>query len=166
MKRSWFHSVLSRISNRREAAGKAEMTQILQEMLRASTSEDPSAKEKALARLKDFVGRHPERIDEIRALDANKMDALRWAREILVLGDGEVDLSHVARDLRKRTGWPLTGSVRDLEGGDSVTKFAIEEIERHGGKLTLWEASRIVAALDPESSEAASYRWQEKKRKK
>jgi hypothetical protein len=76
--------------------------------------------------------------------------------------DRKIDVSHLARDLRKQMGWPPSGSVRDLEGGSPAIKCAIEEIEQHGGILNLRDASRILAVLDPESPEADYFRWEAK----
>jgi hypothetical protein len=92
------------------------------------------------------------------------MELLDVRRQEILQDDRKIDVAHKARDMRKQMGWPPTGSVREIEGGSPQIKFAIEEIESHDGLLTAGELSRVIAALDEESPEAAFFLWEAKKR--
>lgn len=158
---SWFHSLVGRIT-RRKTDTDEELRQLMQALEAAATMSE-AEQHRQLAKLKDFVNRHPERVDELQDLSKRKREECHVKRQEILQDDScTVDVSRVAQDLRKQIGWPPTGSVRDLDGGTPPIKWAIEEIDSHGGILTAAEATRVIAALDEESAEAAFVRWEAK----
>jgi len=158
-------SFLTRIFKGSTRAGERELKELLSELEALDPSTVPASKKALEEKLQHFIQRHPERAKDIQRFISGKLDETRIKRQTLMHDNLEpIDLSHFAQDARKRMGWPGTGSVRELEGGSPAIKFAIEEIEKHGGKLALRDASRVIAVLDPESPEADYFRWEAKQK--
>jgi hypothetical protein len=72
MKKTRFSAFLSHFVNRHAAASEVELAQILHELELVSTSSDPGAREEPIAKIKDFLERHPERVEEIQRVVAHK----------------------------------------------------------------------------------------------
>jgi hypothetical protein len=164
MMRSFF----GRIFKGSGSDSESELVRFIQQ-LEAIQSEQYSSEEES-AKLEQimvtFLKKYPERYVDIKKYVDEKIDRTRIARQKLLQEETRtIDLSHFAENTRKKMGWPPTGSVRDLEGGSPRIKYAVEEIDRYGGKLPLREAEKIVAVLDPDSPEARYFHWEAEKNK-
>lgn len=154
--RSWLDSILGRHGTSDEKV-RAEVFRLKDEFVSAQSSEE---KENMMAEVRRLAEEYPEAV-----LRASEGWEDRWAAEYekALQGKSDVDLSGVTSQIREQMGWPQSGSVRELAGPMEELAAAVDYIEAHGGKVPPKEATKIIAALDPDGPEARFLAYRAKK---